>query len=130
MNAYCDTCSTACKRLLTGHEETRRRSTIQPHVNGVVVEDRRTRALQLLSVGNPSLLLTMCPDYWDGSTISAIPAPLKRGILDMYQQWSLVSSAFDSNVGSAVFCSASSSVISDRTHLSLKCQHMRQSSSE
>ncbi|KAG5184875.1 hypothetical protein JKP88DRAFT_162887, partial [Tribonema minus] len=79
-----------CLVSRAGHEETRRRGTIQPHVKGVVVEDRRTRALQLLSVGNPSLLLTMCADYWDGSTISAIPAALKSAILDMYQQWSLV----------------------------------------
>ncbi|CAM9295439.1 unnamed protein product, partial [Chrysoparadoxa australica] len=72
-----------------GQEETRRRGSIQPHVTGVVVEDRRSRALQLFSRGNPKLVLDMCPDYWDGSTISAIPASLRRAIIDMHQQWSL-----------------------------------------
>ncbi|CAB1120291.1 unnamed protein product [Ectocarpus sp. CCAP 1310/34] len=39
--------------------------------------------------GNPSIVLGMCRDYWDGSAISNLPATLRKTILDMHQQWSL-----------------------------------------
>ena len=41
--------------------------------------------------GNPSIVLGMCRDYWDGSAISNLPAALRKIILGMHQQWSLVS---------------------------------------
>ena len=41
--------------------------------------------------GNPSIVLSMCRDYWDGSAISNLPATLRKSILAMHQQWSLVS---------------------------------------
>ena len=41
--------------------------------------------------GNPSIVLSMCRDYWDGSAISNLPASLRKSILAMHQQWSLVS---------------------------------------
>lgn len=40
--------------------------------------------------GNPSIVLGMCRDYWDGSAISNLPAALRKTILGMHQQWSLV----------------------------------------
>lgn len=44
-------------------------------------------------VGHPSIVLGMCRDYWDGSAISNLPATLRKSVLDMHQQWSLVSNA-------------------------------------
>ncbi|CAM9177491.1 unnamed protein product [Discosporangium mesarthrocarpum] len=74
-----------------GQEESWRRGTIQPHVASVVVQDKRTSSLQLLSQGHPKIVVAMCRDYWDGSrsTISTLPEALQKGILDMHQQWSL-----------------------------------------
>lgn len=40
--------------------------------------------------GDPSIVLGMCPDYWDGSAISNLPGHLRKSILNMHQQWSLV----------------------------------------
>ncbi|CAM9208539.1 unnamed protein product, partial [Ectocarpus fasciculatus] len=72
-----------------GQDESRRRGTIQPHLTSVMAQERRSGALQLLSQGNPSIVLGMCRDYWDGSAISNLPAGLRKTILGMHQQWSL-----------------------------------------
>ncbi|CAM9975348.1 unnamed protein product [Ectocarpus sp. 12 AP-2014] len=72
-----------------GQDESRRRGTIQPHLTSVMAQERRSGALQLLSQGNPSIVLGMCRDYWDGSAISNLPATLRKTILGMHQQWSL-----------------------------------------
>ena len=72
-----------------GQEETRRRGSIQPHVRSVIVKDERINALQMLTQGNPSLLLEYCLDFWDGESISPMKVDDRRAILDMYQQWTL-----------------------------------------
>ncbi|CAM9109976.1 unnamed protein product [Choristocarpus tenellus] len=72
-----------------GQEESWRRGSIQPHVTSIVVQDKRTSSLQLLSQGHPSIVVGMCRDYWDGNTISTLPSALRKDILNMHQQWSL-----------------------------------------
>ena len=72
-----------------GLEESRTRGTLQPHVTSVVLEDRRSGGLQMLSAGTPALALPMCFDYWDGRVITALTAEDRRSILDTYQQWTL-----------------------------------------
>ena len=45
---------------LWGQEETRRRGTLATQVRGVVVKDVRGGGLQLMSQGDPSLILNYC----------------------------------------------------------------------
>ncbi len=48
-------------------------------------------SLQLMSLGDPSLILHYCREYWDGSTCSIIPlSPADRlEVLNVYERWRL-----------------------------------------
>jgi len=68
-------------------EESRMRGTLQPNMTAVILEDRRSGGLQLVSHGNPALAINMCSEYWDGSVITALSAEERRLVLETHQQW-------------------------------------------
>lgn len=70
-------------------QETRHRGTLQPHITSVVVEDRRNGGLHLLSKGNPSLVLPICHDFWDGRVLNSLNVGDRHVILERHQQWVL-----------------------------------------
>ncbi len=73
-----------------GLDESWQRGIFNPHVRSYVVQDRRTGSLHCMSEGRPPLLLGMCVDYWDGTSISAIPANLRSVTVEVYRKWTQV----------------------------------------
>ncbi len=73
-----------------GLDESWLRGIFNPHVRSYVVQDRRTGSLHCMSEGRPPLLLGMCVDYWDGTSISAIPANLRSMTVEVYRKWTQV----------------------------------------
>eukprot|EP01031_Cornospumella_fuschlensis_P037050 gene37050-44964_t len=55
-----------------GQEESRRRGSLLPQLRGGVYQDARG-GLQMMSLGDPTLILNYCREYWDGSTCSIAP---------------------------------------------------------
>ena len=49
-------------------QQARVRGKLFPHVSSVVVEDSRSRTLQMLSVGEAALALGKCSQLWEGET--------------------------------------------------------------
>ena len=74
---------------LWGQEETRRRGTLATQVRGVVVKDVRGGGLQLMSQGDPSLILNYCREYWDGSNITPLSSTDRQEVLKVYDRWDL-----------------------------------------
>jgi phosphoglycolate phosphatase-like HAD superfamily hydrolase len=72
-----------------GQEETRRRGTLFPHVRASIVNDSRSNSFQLMSQGDPSLLLNYCRECWDGSSISPLSAADRKEVLNVYNRWDL-----------------------------------------
>lgn len=72
-----------------GQEETRRRGTLFPHVRASIVNDLRSNSFQLMSQGDPSLLLNYCRECWDGSSISPLSATDRKEVLNVYNRWDL-----------------------------------------
>ena len=57
----------------------------------VIVQDKRSQGLQLLTVGNPSVVAELCTDSWHGenSTISPLTTVDRKSILDTSNNWNL-----------------------------------------
>jgi hypothetical protein len=99
-----------------GQEESRRRGSLLPQLRGGVYRDfrgivtlrARTMALklfltqavvlhhtdgslQMMSLGDPSLVLNYCREYWDGSTRSITPLSSadRAEVLQVYERWRL-----------------------------------------
>ena len=53
-----------------GQEETRRRGSLMTQVRSSLVLDARSEGLQMLSQGDPTLIMHYCSEYWDGVSIS------------------------------------------------------------
>jgi hypothetical protein len=73
-------------------EERRGRGGLQPHLTGVVLEDRRQPGgmLQLLSQGAPSVVLPWSQEYFDGAMLSRLTPDARALILDTYyRRWAL-----------------------------------------
>jgi hypothetical protein len=58
-------------------------------VRGAVVEDQRGGGLQMMSQGDPSLLLNYCREYWDGSSITPLSSNDRKEVLSVYNRWDL-----------------------------------------
>ena len=72
-----------------GQEETRRRGTLETQVRGVLIKDPRGGGLQIMSQGNPALVLNYSKEYWDGSNITPLTAADRTEALKVYNRWDL-----------------------------------------
>jgi hypothetical protein len=63
-----------------GQEETRRRGTLVSHGRAVVVEDARGGGQQLMSHGDPALILSYCREYWDGAHITHLSSADRKEV--------------------------------------------------
>ena len=58
-------------------------------MTSAVIEDRRSSALQLMSVGEVRRILSNCTEYWDGADIMPLVDDVRKSLLDTHQQWNL-----------------------------------------
>lgn len=74
-----------------GLEESRCWGELRPDSTSVIVQDRRSRGYQLLTVGDPRVVTELCQEAWQGenSTILPLSATDKKSILDTSSNWSL-----------------------------------------
>ncbi len=72
-----------------GQEETRRRGTLATQVRGVLVKDTRGGGLQMMSQGDPSLILNYSKEYWDGINITPLTIADRTEVLKVYDRWDL-----------------------------------------
>jgi hypothetical protein len=72
-----------------GQEEIRRRGMLMTNLRSAVVMDSRSKALQMMSQGDPALLLHYCGEYWDGTSISPLSDADRKEILAVYERWML-----------------------------------------
>ena len=74
-----------------GLEEARFRGRLVPHVTSVIVQDDRSNAFQLLSVGEAELSVNNCSQLWQGETSTIIPMSAfdRKNILDTAKNWIL-----------------------------------------
>eukprot|EP01040_Poterioochromonas_malhamensis_P013609 gene13609-14995_t len=75
-----------------GQDETRRRGSLLPTLRGGVYRDVRSGGgLQMMSLGDPSLVLNYCKEYWDGNTRSITPlsAADRAEVLAVFDRWRL-----------------------------------------
>lgn len=72
-------------------EESRSWGMLKPDAVSVIIEDMRSNAYQLLTVGDARLITEFCSDSWIGedSTITPLSQSDKRTILDTSKVWSL-----------------------------------------
>jgi hypothetical protein len=69
-----------------GQEETRRRGTLLAQVRSVIVKDSRG-GLQMMSQGDPSLILKYCREFWDGASIAPLNTTDREDILNLYDRY-------------------------------------------
>lgn len=74
-----------------GLEESRRWDMLRSDSTSVIVQDRRSKAYQLLTVGDARVVAGFCQEAWQGesSTILPFSASDKRTILDTSDNWRL-----------------------------------------
>jgi hypothetical protein len=74
-----------------GQDETRRRGSLSTALRGGIYRDGRGGGLQMMSCGDPSLILNYCKEYWDGNTKSITPlnANDRAEVLSVYERWKL-----------------------------------------
>jgi hypothetical protein len=72
-------------------EESRTWGVLRPDAVSVIIEDQRSHAYQLLTVGDARLLTEFCSDSWIGedSTITPLSQADKKTILETSKTWSL-----------------------------------------
>ncbi|KAK3883546.1 hypothetical protein Pcinc_012149 [Petrolisthes cinctipes] len=60
-----------------------------PHMVSVLMRDRASRKLELMSQGTADIVLDSCTDYWDGCDICPLTEKDRKKILDFYHRTSL-----------------------------------------
>ncbi|KAK8379307.1 hypothetical protein O3P69_019293 [Scylla paramamosain] len=60
-----------------------------PHMMSVLVRDRASRKLELMSQGTADIILDSCTDYWDGYDVCPLTDKDRKKILDFYHRTSL-----------------------------------------
>jgi hypothetical protein len=72
-------------------EQSRWWGLLRPDSTSVIVQDSRTKAYQLLSVGDPSLVTNLCNEAWQGeiSTILPLAAADRQTIIETTNNWKL-----------------------------------------
>jgi hypothetical protein len=85
-----------CERLkidthAIGSEQARWWGLLRPDTTSVVVQDSRSKAYQLLTVGDPRVVSTMCQEAWQGenSTILPFGAADRAAMLENSKNWML-----------------------------------------
>jgi len=69
-----------------GQEETRRRGTLLSHVRSSIVQDSRG-GIQMMSHGDPALILKYCTEYWDGASIAPLSQTDREEVLKVYDRY-------------------------------------------
>ena len=74
-----------------GLEASRRWGLLTPDSTSVIVQDQRSRAYHLLTVGDPTVVISLCQEAWQGenSTILPLSAPDRKRILETSNDWKL-----------------------------------------
>ena len=74
-----------------GLEEGRGRGLLRPDSTSVVVHDMRTKAFQLLTVGDPLVVSDICSDSWQGENSTIMPLTMadREAILEASKNWNL-----------------------------------------
>jgi hypothetical protein len=81
--------------LLDAHERSSEQSRwwglLRPDATSVIVQDSRTKACQLLSVGDPRVVCSLCNEAWQGeiSTILPLAAADRQTIIETTNNWKL-----------------------------------------
>jgi hypothetical protein len=72
-------------------EQSRWWGLIRPDSTSVVLQDKRTTAFQLLTVGDPSVVIDLCNEAWQGeiSTILPLGAMDRHTIIETTNNWKL-----------------------------------------
>ena len=72
-------------------EQSRWWGIIRPDSTSVVVRDRRTEAYQLLTIGDPSVVIDLCQEAWQGEISTILPlGPMDRQtIVETTNNWKL-----------------------------------------
>jgi hypothetical protein len=72
-------------------EEARWWGHLRPDATSVVVQDKRSGAHQLLTVGDPSVVLSLCNEAWQGeiSTIIPLSNDTRRTLIETSNSWKL-----------------------------------------
>lgn len=85
-----------CERLkidthAIGSEQARWWGLLRPDTTSVVVQDARSKAYQLLTVGDPRVVSTLCQEAWQGenSTILPFGAADRAAMLETSKNWML-----------------------------------------
>ncbi|XP_066939120.1 transmembrane protein 94 isoform X21 [Macrobrachium rosenbergii] len=60
-----------------------------PHMVSVLMRDRASQKLELMSQGTADIILDSCTDYWDGYDICPLTEKDRKKILDFYHRTSL-----------------------------------------
>jgi len=78
-------------RHAIGLEESRNWGALRPDSTSIIIQDQRSKAYQLLTVGDARVVTEFCVDSWQGenSTISPLSTSDRQCILDTSNQWSL-----------------------------------------
>ena len=74
-----------------GLEESRSWGLLRPDSTSVIVQDKRSKAYQLLTVGDPRIIASLCHEAWQGenSTLFPLNAVDRATILDTSTNWAL-----------------------------------------
>ena len=74
-----------------GLEASRRWGLLTPDATSVIVQDQRSRAYHLLTVGDPTVVISLCQEAWQGenSTILPLGAADRKRILETSNDWKL-----------------------------------------
>ncbi|GKY99438.1 hypothetical protein MPSEU_000898300 [Mayamaea pseudoterrestris] len=64
---------------------------VRPDATSVIVQDSRSKAYQVLTIGDPSVVIELCHEAWQGeiSTILPLAAGDRRTILETTNDWKL-----------------------------------------
>lgn len=74
-----------------GLEESRSWGLLQPDSSSVIVQDKRSKAYQLLSLGDPRVIASLCHEAWQGenSTILPLNAVDRTNVIQTSTNWLL-----------------------------------------
>ena len=74
-----------------GLEESRGRGLLRPDSTSVIIHDKRSKACQLLTVGEATIVSELCSDAWQGehSTIKPLAAVDRKAIIEASKNWNL-----------------------------------------
>lgn len=74
-----------------GLEDSRNWGKLRTDSTSVIVQDRRSKAYQLLTVGDPRVVTALCHEAWQGENLTILPLSSadRQSILDISNDWNL-----------------------------------------